>query len=60
MSSANELPLAGIDLGDSARIELDSSTFVPSEVDGNTKHDRTLGVRLLRLSLLGESEAPKP
>ncbi len=49
-----ELPLSGIDLGESLHIELDSSTVVPAEVDRNSKDDRKLGIRLLRLSLLAD------
>jgi hypothetical protein len=51
------LPLSGVDLGDEARIELDSSTFVPSKVNPKVKDDRELGIRLKRLVLISDSTA---
>ena len=54
-----ELPLAGVELGDSARIELDSSTFVPSQVNPKLKDDRVLGIRLKRVTLLSDAPAGK-
>jgi hypothetical protein len=55
-----ELPLDGVDLGNQAVIDLVSSTFVPAEVDRGSKDNRTLGVRLKRLVLVGEPAAAKP
>jgi serine/threonine protein kinase len=52
-----EVPLDGVPLGDSAVIELTSSTFVPSQVQPGIKDDRTLGVRVRRLVLVDDSPA---
>jgi hypothetical protein len=49
---SREVPLSGVDLGDRARIELDSSTFVPAKLDPNARDDRHLGIRLVRVMLL--------
>jgi hypothetical protein len=54
-----ELPLDGVDLGSQAVIDLVSSTFVPAEVERGSKDNRTLGVRLKRLVLVGEPAAEK-
>ena len=52
-----ELPLAGVDLGDSAYIELDSSTFIPAQKGSNSKDTRKLGVRVKRLILATDATA---
>jgi len=54
-----ELPLSGVNLGDSACIELDSSTFVPATVAPHPADDRKLGIRLTRLILLADSAEEK-
>jgi serine/threonine protein kinase len=54
---STELPLAGVDLGESATIELDSSTFVPAEVLANSGDQRKLGVRVKRLVLISDAAA---
>jgi hypothetical protein len=54
-----ELPLSGVDLGDQARIELDSSTFVPAKVDPKSNDTRELGIRVKRVVLLMDSVAEK-
>jgi RNA polymerase sigma factor (sigma-70 family) len=54
-----ELPLSGVDLGDSAHIELDSSTFVPAQVGTNPKDTRKLGVRVKRLILVTDAAADR-
>ena len=47
-----ELPLSGVDLGNSIHVELDSSTLVPAKVDTKNRDSRVLGIRVLRLQLL--------
>jgi serine/threonine protein kinase len=50
-----ELPLSRVDLGESAHIELNSSMFVPAEVEPGNRDTRVLGIRLIRLTLRTES-----
>jgi hypothetical protein len=56
---SGQWPLAGVDLGDRARIELTSSTVVPALVDLNSRDDRRLGIRLKRLMLLADPTPAK-
>jgi hypothetical protein len=51
-----ELPLAGIDMANGARIEIGSSTFVPNQIMPQSKDGRTLGVRVKRLVLVHAAE----
>jgi hypothetical protein len=46
-----ELPLAEVNLGENAEIELDSSTFVPAEVQPGSTDRRTLGVWVKQIIL---------
>jgi hypothetical protein len=52
-----ELPLSGVDLGDSVRVEIDSATFVPAEVDPGSKDPRKLGIRLKGVILQADRPA---
>jgi serine/threonine-protein kinase len=54
-----ELPLAGVDLGNSARIELESPTFVPAQVDPRSKDTRVLGIMVKHLVLRTDAAAEK-
>ncbi len=54
-----ELPLAGVDLGDSICIELGGSSFVPAQVDPKIKDTRKLGIRLMRMVLLSDAAGEK-
>jgi hypothetical protein len=46
------LDLRDVDIGDTLTIEVRSSTFVPSQVNPGDKDNRTLGVKIFRLTLL--------
>ncbi len=46
------LDLRKVDVGDNLTIEVRSSTFVPSRVNPGDKDNRTLGIKVFRLTLL--------
>ena len=54
-----EVPLAGVELGDNATIDLESSTLVPGEITPTHSENRghPLGVRVKRLVLIGDPGA---
>jgi hypothetical protein len=52
---STELSLEGVDLGESARIELISSTCVAAEVNPGIRDTRKLGVKVKQLVLVGAS-----
>jgi hypothetical protein len=54
-----ELPLAGVELGDNAVIDLESSTLIPGEINPTLAQNRghPLGMRVKRLVLIGDPGA---
>ena len=52
-----ELPLAGVKLGDSALVEIVTSTVVPAEGTTGNKDNRKLGLRIYRLLLADDTAA---